>query len=163
MAAHWFEDNRRDSADQDLPASIRGRRFILFVGELTPPKNLERLIMAYSLLKVEEFSEVPHLVLVGPTSHAISQRYQERLARCIEEQDLQNRVHYLGPVSQATLMALMRRAEALAFVSLHEGFGLPIMEAMACGMFRCSLPKFHRCQKLQEMPQFLSIHKTCRT
>jgi glycosyltransferase involved in cell wall biosynthesis len=55
------------------------------------------------------------------------------LAACIEQCKLTARVHFAGRVPEANLPSLYRSAEALVFVSLYEGFGLPVIEAMACG------------------------------
>ena len=55
------------------------------------------------------------------------------LVHCIEAHQLRSRVHFVGVVPEAKLPSLYRGAEALIFPSLYEGFGLPILEAMACG------------------------------
>lgn len=56
------------------------------------------------------------------------------LVRCIEEHHLRSRVDFVGVVPEARMPSLYRGAEALIFPSLYEGFGLPILEAMACGI-----------------------------
>jgi len=55
------------------------------------------------------------------------------LTDCIERNHVAQRVHFVGLVPEAQLPSLYRGAEALAFVSLYEGFGFPVLEAMACG------------------------------
>jgi glycosyltransferase involved in cell wall biosynthesis len=57
----------------------------------------------------------------------------DELAEYIERQQVKPRVHFVGVVAEAQLPSLYRGAEALVFVSLYEGFGLPVLEAMACG------------------------------
>jgi glycosyltransferase involved in cell wall biosynthesis len=55
------------------------------------------------------------------------------LVACIEQRQLRSRVDFVGVVPEAKLPSLYRGAEALIFPSLYEGFGFPILEAMACG------------------------------
>jgi glycosyltransferase involved in cell wall biosynthesis len=55
------------------------------------------------------------------------------LADCIERNQVAQSVYFVGSVQEARLPSLYRSAEALVFVSLYEGFGLPVLEAMACG------------------------------
>lgn len=98
------------------------RPFVLCVGRLEPRKNLERLIGAFSRLKDDVT-----LALVGASDF----RYQgilERVAALPE-----GRVKLLGPVSDEDLPGLYNLAEALAYPSLVEGFGMPVLESMACG------------------------------
>ncbi|MFN8471764.1 MAG: glycosyltransferase family 1 protein [Anaerolineae bacterium] len=102
-----------------------GERYILFVGTLQPRKNAGVL--------VEALARVPHdvtLVLVGrPGWGGEAERLKERVERLV----LSERVRFLGHAPAADLPGLMRQAVALALPSLHEGFGMPLAEAMACG------------------------------
>ncbi len=93
--------------------------FALWVGTLEPRKNLERLVAAVG--------QIPglHLAVVGPAGWNIDGR--DVLA------PLAGRVHRLGPVADAELGALYRAATLFVFPSLLEGFGLPVLEAMAQG------------------------------
>ena len=100
--------------------------FILSVGTIEPRKNLQRLLLAYARLKQAGQKET--LLLVGQ----LGWKYQGVL-REIERLGLQDRVRILGYVPDADLPAIYNLARALAFPSLYEGFGLPILEAMACG------------------------------
>ncbi len=97
-----------------LPAS-----FALWVGTLEPRKNLDRLVAAVG--------QVPglHLAVVGPPGWNLDGR--DVLG------PLADRVHRLGPVTDADLGALYRAAAVFVFPSLLEGFGLPVLEAMAQG------------------------------
>lgn len=100
--------------------------FILFVGGEFPNKNREAALAAFSRLIQE--SQLPHhLVLVGQGS-----RPAERLQQRHPHLDL-NRVHWLAAVSQEELARLYREADVLLFPSICEGFGLPVLEAMASG------------------------------
>ena len=107
--------------------------FILAVGTIEPRKNYPRLIAAYRHLRRESVPlllgdqpGVPELVIAGRTGWA----YGDTLERIKGERG----VRYLGHVDDATLNALYRSASILAFPSLYEGFGLPLLEAMAHGL-----------------------------
>jgi len=101
--------------------------YILFVGGLEPKKNLARLIGAFHLLKQRR--DLPHrLVLAGAPSWDRSD-----VERAIRETGLGEAVLLPGFVPPDLLPALYRGAELFVFPSLYEGFGLPPLEAMACG------------------------------
>ena len=100
-------------------------RYILFVGGFNPRKNLGNLLRAYSLVK----DTLPHdLVIVGFKRWKYSQDF-----KLIEELGLQDRVHKLDYVSDEDLVAIYNLADLFVFPSLYEGFGIPVLEAMACG------------------------------
>jgi glycosyltransferase involved in cell wall biosynthesis len=96
--------------------------YLLAVSNRKPHKNELRIVEAFA--KADLDSRL-HLAFTGqPTP---------QLAEWIENQGVTARVEFLGAVREASLPALYRGAEALIFPSLYEGFGLPIVEAMACG------------------------------
>lgn len=103
-------------------------RYILFVGMLAKKKNLSTLIEALHLLKASGFA-CPLLVIAG-------RRYKQSDATAIFDQirvlGLDEDVRYIGPVADEVLPALYRGAEAFIYPSLHEGFGIPCLEAMLC-------------------------------
>ncbi len=101
-------------------------RFILYVGTLEPRKNLERLVTAFAALVANGHPH--HLILAGQRGWK-----EESLFATIEQLGIQSRVQVLTHLPIAELVALYNRAELLAFPSLYEGFGLPVIEAMACG------------------------------
>ena len=101
--------------------SIGGRPYVLSVGTLQPRKNYVRLIRAFAKL-----SGGTQLVIAGGKGWL----YEEILAEAGSHPD---RVRVLGFVEDADLPALYRGASLFAFPSLYEGFGLPVLEAMACG------------------------------
>ena len=105
------------------------RPFLLFVGTLEPRKNLPRLLDAYGQLLEGMGDQAPDLVLVGPMGWS-SGPLQERLARPA----LRQRVRVRGWLEDDEVRSLYRRALAVVLPSLDEGFGLPVLEAMACGV-----------------------------
>jgi glycosyltransferase involved in cell wall biosynthesis len=99
--------------------------FVLWVGTLEPRKNLPVLIDAFRIIAQE--TDLPHrLVIVGPTGWLDT----ESAIRGPSEA-LGDRIHFTGPLRADRLLALYRGADLFAFPSLHEGFGLPVLEAMA--------------------------------
>jgi len=103
---------------------IRGP-YLLSVGVLQPRKNLARLVRAYNGIA----REVPHrLVLVGKEGWA-----GEELRRAIAESPTGKAPLFTGYVPDADLPALYAGADLFVYPSLYEGFGLPPLEAMACG------------------------------
>jgi glycosyltransferase involved in cell wall biosynthesis len=111
----------QDGAGDGLP----GPGFVLAVGTLEPRKNLPRLVSAYSSLAVELQTEHP-LVVVG----AHGWRTGETLSAL---ESLGSRGVLLGEVSDGELAELYRRCAVFCYPSLGEGFGLPVLEAMAAG------------------------------
>ena len=117
-----------------LPDGI-DRGFILAVGTVEPRKNYPRLLAAYRSLRSRHGSVpfiingrpgVPELVIAGRVGWA----YGDALRRISAEPG----VRYLGHVDEPTLAALYESASVLAFPSLYEGFGFPLLEAMSRGV-----------------------------
>lgn len=102
------------------------RPYILYVGALTERKNITRLIHAFS--KVREGYPELLLVLAGPRSWK-----QTPIENIVSELGLSEHVHLTGPLTDKELPALYNGAMLFAFPSLYEGFGMPVLEAMACG------------------------------
>jgi glycosyltransferase involved in cell wall biosynthesis len=100
---------------------IGDRPYVLSVGTLQPRKNYARLIQAFAQL-----ADL-HLLIAGGRGWL----YQDILAEVEKHGD---RVRILGFVDDADLPALYRNAVLFAFPSLYEGFGFPVLEAMACGV-----------------------------
>jgi glycosyltransferase involved in cell wall biosynthesis len=100
--------------------------FILSVGSLEPGKNRERLLEAFARLRARGLEHM--LVVAGQRAW----RYEGE-GPLAQRLGLAESVRFLGHVPQADLPALYSAAEIFAFPSLYEGFGLPTLEAMACG------------------------------
>jgi glycosyltransferase involved in cell wall biosynthesis len=100
--------------------------YLLCLGASDVRKNLPLLIRAYAASGVARDAK---LLFAGP----ISAQQRGRLERVIGETGLGERVRILGYVDDALLVALYRQCLAYVFPSSYEGFGLPILEAMACG------------------------------
>lgn len=111
------------------PAAVQARyrigpRYVLSVGTLEPRKNHVRLIRAFEGLK----DRGTELVLAGPTGWRAGP-----IEHAIEASSARDRIHRLGAVAADDLAALYRGATVFAYPSLYEGFGLPVLEAMAAG------------------------------
>lgn len=102
------------------------RPYVLYVGALTERKNLVRLLKAFA--NVSKLYPEYLLVLAGPGSWK-----QSPIESTIMELNLEKHVHLTGPLTDDELPALYNGASLFAFPSLYEGFGLPVLEAMACG------------------------------
>jgi glycosyltransferase involved in cell wall biosynthesis len=115
-----------DEARQAVRARFRIRSpYLLSVGVLQPRKNLARLVRAYNRIA----GDLPHrLVLVGKEGWA-----GEELRRAIGESPPGKAPVFTGYVPDADLPALYAGADIFVYPSLYEGFGLPPLEAMACG------------------------------
>lgn len=101
--------------------------FILFVGTVEPRKNLTALIEAFASIKKDR-SRREWLVVAGGSGWL-----NEQIYRRVEELDLTRSVRFLGYVSTDELVVLYSSCRAFVYPSLYEGFGLPVLEAMACG------------------------------
>jgi glycosyltransferase involved in cell wall biosynthesis len=101
------------------------RNYFLYVGRQDPYKNLQRLITAFSALPHRNDYE---LWLAGP----YDQRYSPLLEIQTQELGISHLVKFLNYVSYDELPIIINQAIALVFPSLWEGFGLPVLEAMAC-------------------------------
>ncbi len=118
----WFEGQKETPA----AAAAERRPYFVFVGNVKPHKNLGRLLEAFARVA----GEIPHdLVVAGRREGFLTA--DPEAAR--EAEALGERVRFAGFVPAAELRRLVAAADALVLPSLYEGFGLPALEAMACG------------------------------
>jgi glycosyltransferase involved in cell wall biosynthesis len=112
--------------------------YVLFVGVLQPRKNLGRLLSAYATLmgqgagdrgQVGNEAPLPPLVVVGKLGWQT-----QTLRQLVSELQLGERVRFIGYVPDEDLAALYQGAAVFAYPALWEGFGLPVLEAMASGV-----------------------------
>ncbi len=104
------------------------RDYWIYIGTIEPRKNLTRLLTGYRRI-VDRFPDCPDLLLVGRKGwHA------EAIFQAIGELRLENRVYHAGYLPRSDLILLLRNAAACLYPSLYEGFGLPVLEAMAAGV-----------------------------
>ncbi len=104
-----------------------GRPFVLAVGTLQPRKNIARLVEAYIRLRQAGVTDA-RLVVVGQAAWQSSP-----IQRMAAESPFAGDIIFPGYLDDATVAALYRRCTAFVYPSLYEGFGLPVLEAMACG------------------------------
>jgi alpha-1,3-rhamnosyl/mannosyltransferase len=114
-------------------AAVRARyrlpeHYVLYLGSNKPHKNLERQVEAWALLQPRSSGQPLSLVVAG----AWDDRYPEARRRAAAL-SLERQVLWLGPVPETDLPSLYSGALLFVFPSLYEGFGLPVLEAMACG------------------------------
>jgi glycosyltransferase involved in cell wall biosynthesis len=124
-------DPRFRELPPEASAALRGRlglpeRVLLYAGTIEPRKGLDTLVEAWALVA----GQLPavELVIAGQEGW-----FAERLHAQVERLGLGRRVHFLGYLADEDLPALYALAELFVFPSRYEGFGLPPLEAMACG------------------------------
>lgn len=105
--------------------------YLLFVGFPNHRKNLPGLIRAFALA-LQRLSETFDLVICGDIHTKIESDYP-MIVKTIEEKGMNDRVKFIGYVENGELQSLISGARGFVFPSLYEGFGLPVVEAMACG------------------------------
>jgi glycosyltransferase involved in cell wall biosynthesis len=121
-------------SDPAALAEVRARYgivgcYLLYVGTLQPRKNLDRVIEAFARLAgTPAFTDVK-LVLAGKRGWL----YDDLFAQ-VKRLGLTGRVIFPGYVADEHLLALLSGAQAFVFPSLYEGFGIPVLEAGACGV-----------------------------
>jgi glycosyltransferase involved in cell wall biosynthesis len=122
-----FRPQPRAAVDRFLERYGLRRPYVLFLGTIEPRKNLPRLIAAFE--QAVRMTGTPHHLLIGGASGWKT----SPVARAYEDSPLRDRIHLLGYLADQDLPAALTGADVFAYPSLQEGFGLPPLEAMACG------------------------------
>jgi glycosyltransferase involved in cell wall biosynthesis len=124
-----FRPMPREAAQKWVQTSFGLRSpFVLTVGDLVPRKNHVGLIGAFEKL-VRAYPQLPHqLVIVGKENWGAS-----LIRAAAKHSRVADRIHFTGFVSDEGLLRLYGACDLFAYPSFYEGFGLPILEAMACG------------------------------
>jgi glycosyltransferase involved in cell wall biosynthesis len=127
MPFHISGDGKTDRAGEGDFRPAAGTKYILMVGTLEPRKNYPRAIQAFAIFRNQGFTDW-QLMIAGGSGWAY-----DDIDREIDRLGLRDVVNVMGQVPSPTLSALYRDAGALFYPSLYEGFGFPILEAMAAG------------------------------
>jgi glycosyltransferase involved in cell wall biosynthesis len=129
---------KENSESQATPLSIRP--YILTVSGAAPSKNLHRLIRAFSSAQRSELTRGLHLYVVGLAPHE-----HKQFKKLAKDLGIDGLLILLPRVSDLELKNLYRQALLFVFPSLYEGFGIPLIEAMATGtpVLCSSIPVFH--------------------
>lgn len=115
------------SLSAGIPPDSLPERYVLFLSTLEPRKNIVGLLEGFRRAVTAGYTG--DLVLVGRWGWRT-----EAAQRALATSPVRERIHHLDYLDRSVLNTVMRRAEALLFPSLLEGFGLPVVEAMACGV-----------------------------
>jgi glycosyltransferase involved in cell wall biosynthesis len=132
-------DAYRPSHPADVAAAAEraglpeGASWFTYVGGFNPHKRVRAIIEALAELSSSLGADAPHVLLVGPLSEDVFHSELGELRALVERHQLQHRVHWLGYVPDEELRHLHSGALAALLPSSCEGFGLPAVEAAACG------------------------------
>jgi len=113
------------SLDASSRESAEKEDLCVYIGRITPYKNLEDLLKAWKIIEQEE--DKPKLIIAGRAE----QKYLKKLKRIARELGLK-RVHFMINISQQEKVFLLRKAKALVYTSVREGWGQTVIEAAAC-------------------------------
>lgn len=123
----------------ELPQGLRdagvdaGARLVVYVGGFAPHKNLSALINAFSALSANPDFDDVKLVLVGEYANEVFYTEYDTLVSHIQSGRIADRVIFTGFLADPDLVSLLNLATVFVLPSLMEGFGLPAVEAAACG------------------------------
>ncbi len=106
-------------------------RFVYYIGGFDLRKQLNQLLLAYTFVIQAEGDEIP-LVLAGREPNWGTSVFPD-MRRYAHQLDIEDSLRWIGYVDEADMPSLYRLAEVFVYPSMYEGFGLPVLEAMACG------------------------------
>ena len=155
-------DDEKQAARSEF---AQGHPYVVCIGSLNPRKNIARLLQAFDELLDRRPSDL-RLVIVGERMW-----WDERMQAAWERMRYQDRVIFTGRLQQVDLHRALGGAAALAFVSYFEGFGIPVAEAMRCGVpvvaaEATSLPEIagdaaHYCDPYNVSDIARALHEVC--
>jgi glycosyltransferase involved in cell wall biosynthesis len=126
-------DDSRPTPRLDSLGMASGARTVAYVGGFSPHKNLQALVTAFAKLAAQKaFSDV-RLVMVGEYDREVFHSYFATIRDLVERLGIAERVIFTGYLPDEELVVLLNLATVLVLPSLMEGFGLPAVEAAACG------------------------------
>jgi glycosyltransferase involved in cell wall biosynthesis len=125
---HYFPRDPTDAAKRIAKKFSTSSEYVCAVGTMALNKNLSALFEAIRLLR-QRCGFKPQLLVAGPNGHGRPHGYKRLASLGLTEKD----VKFLGFVPEEDMPYLYAGASAFVFPSLHEGFGFPVLEAMACG------------------------------
>ncbi|MCB9096158.1 MAG: glycosyltransferase family 4 protein [Arcobacter sp.] len=120
-----LERNEND-IDEIKNKFLISKEYILFIGTLEPRKNIERILEAFNDIKNKINEE---LVIVGKKGWFYDKIYEK-----LEKYELQDRVVLTGYVTEEEKVSLLKGAKLFVYPSFYEGFGIPVLEALSCGI-----------------------------
>jgi glycosyltransferase involved in cell wall biosynthesis len=123
-ATFFKAPNIEEITDYHIVKSLLNTSFVLTVGQISPRKNLQTVLRAFNKLK----DKLPNLQLITVGGNGWD---YDKVKEQVKVLGLENRVHFLGYVSDDLLRFLYRKAVVFVYPSLFEGFGLTVLEAMA--------------------------------
>ncbi len=126
---HGYDDNLYQPRHNSEHQSAQYQPYIFFIGRLETKKNITGLIEAFKILRTQNPKLTPKLVLAGKPSHG----YEQIKILIDSLGDLKKDIVELGYVPEAEMPTWYSNAAMLAFPTFFEGFGFPIIQAMACG------------------------------
>ncbi|MFU0783664.1 MAG: Glycosyl transferase group 1 [Thermoanaerobacterium thermosaccharolyticum] len=117
----------RNKAYEYIFSKYKIKKYLLAIGASYPHKNYERFLQAAKIVKDKGTHNFSIIIAGG------KKEYQESLKKLSQEMGLYSEIRFIDYVSQEDLPYLYSAAQCLVYPSLYEGFGLPPLEAMACG------------------------------
>jgi glycosyltransferase involved in cell wall biosynthesis len=124
------DEEKFHTLSEDHYSPVKQKKYFLYTGRPDPNKNLFRLLESFSICYHDaKFDKDFELWIVGK----FDTRYTPQLMRYSKKLRVENHIKFLDYVSSEELKTIRRGATAVVFPSLWEGFGLPVLEAMACG------------------------------